>query len=179
MKNELNLFTNGYMPWYPRNWWSNIKYFFRAIKWGWQRAIRGYSDYDTWDLDIYYSRMMIASLSQFRAETMGYPGYMENIEEWYEILDKIILLLKQSNEDEPLEEKNELAEWYEEYVMTKPFNLTVVDKVGQITQRKEDEETKAKIQKYYKREEELYEIRKQKLKEAFELMAEYFGHLWW
>ena len=75
MKNELNIFTGGYMPWYPRNWFDNIKYFFRTIKWGWQRATRGYSDYDTWDLDIFYSRIMIASLSQFRAEERGYPGY--------------------------------------------------------------------------------------------------------
>jgi hypothetical protein len=123
--------------------------------------------------------MMIASLSQFRAETKGYPGYMNDIEEWYVILDKIIFLLKQANEDEPLEEKNELAEWHEEYLETKPFTLTVVDKVGQITQREDDEETRAKVMQYYKREEELYEIRKQKRKEAFELLAEYFGHLWW
>ena len=179
MKNELNIFTGGYMPWYPRNWWKNICYFFRTIKWGWQRAIRGYSDYDTWDLDVYYSRMMISSLSQFRKETKGYPGYMNDIEEWYAILDKIIFLLKQANEDEPLEEKNDLAEWYEEYLETKPFTLTVVGKVGGITQRQDDEETQSKLMQYYKREEELYEIRTQKRKEAFELLAEYFGHLWW
>ena len=164
MKNKLNIFTGGYMPWYPRNWWENICYFFRTIKWGWQRAIRGYSDYDTWDLDVYYSRMMIASLSQFRKETKGYPGYMNDIEEQYAILDKIIFLLKQANEDEPLEEKNDLAEWYEEYLERKPFTLTVVGKVGGITQRQDDEETQSKLMQYYKREEELYEIRKQKRK---------------
>ena len=43
MKNKLNIFTGGYMPWYPRNWWENICYFFRTIKWGWQRATHGYS----------------------------------------------------------------------------------------------------------------------------------------
>jgi hypothetical protein len=163
MKNELNIFTGGYMPWYPRNWWSNIRYFFRTIKWGWQRATRGYSDYDTWNLDVYYSNMMIASLGQFRAETKGYPGYMNSIEEWYAILDKIIFLLKQANEDEPLEEKNELAGWYKEH----------------LSASRKDEEIKAKADQYYRREEELYEIRKQKRKEAFELLAEYFGHLWW
>ena len=46
MKNELNIFTGGYMPWYPRNWFDNIKHFFHTIKWGWQRATKGYSDYD-------------------------------------------------------------------------------------------------------------------------------------
>lgn len=179
MKNELNIFTGGYMHWYPRNWWENICYFFRTIKWGWQRATRGYSDYDTRDLDVYYSNMMIASLSQFRAETVGYPGYMDSIEEWYAILDKIIFLLKQANEDEPLEENNELAEWYKEYLDTKSFTMTVVDKVGGITQRQDDEETQSKVMQYYKREEELYKIRVQKRKEAFELLAEHFGHLWW
>jgi hypothetical protein len=68
---------------------------------------------------------------------------MESVEEWYAILDKIIFLLKQANEDEPLEEKNELAEWYEEYLETRPFTLTVVGKVGGITQRQDDEETQA------------------------------------
>ena len=178
MKNELS-FRNGYLPWYPRNWWSNIKYFFRTIKWCWQRATKGYSDYDTWDLDVYYDRLMIASLSQFRAETMGYPGYMEDIEEWYAILDKIIFLLKQANEDEPLEEKNELSEWYEEHLKTRTLNFTEVKKGVRKYVDNDDEETKAKVNEYYNREGELYEIRKQKRKEAFALMAEYFGHLWW
>jgi hypothetical protein len=179
MKNELNLFTNGYMPWYPRNWWDNIKHFFRAIKLGWQRATKGYSDYDTWDLDIYYSRMMIASLSQFRAEVKGYPAYMESIEDWYAILDKIIFLLKQANEDEPLEEKNELAEWYEEHLETRTLSFVEVKNGVRKYVDNDDEETKAKVMQYYKREGELDEIRKQKRKEAFELLAEYFGHLWW
>lgn len=181
MKNKLNIFTNGYMPWYPRNWLDNIKHFFHTIKWGWQRATKGYSDYDTWDLDVYYSNMIIASLSQFRAETMGYPGYMENINEWYAILDKIIFLLKQANGDEPLEEKNKLAKWYDGYLATKHLDMTEVanGKAMRISLTEVDEETETKRKQYYKREEELYNIRTQKRKEAFELLAEYFGHLWW
>ena len=130
---------------------------------------------------LYYSNMIIASLSQFRAETMGYPGYMENIDEWYAILDKIIFLLKQANEDEPLEEKNNLAEWYDGYLATKNLDMTEVanGKAMRISLTEVDEETETKRKQYYKREEELYEIRKQKRKEAFELLAEYFGHLWW
>lgn len=170
MKNELNIFR-----------WKNICYFFRTIKLGWQRAIRGYSDYDTWDLDMYYSRLMIASLSQFRKETKGYPGYMNDIEEWYAILDKIIFLLKQANEDEPLEEKNDLEEWYDEYLKTDHLNMAEVadGKAMRISLNEVDEETETKIKQYYKREEELYNIRTQKRKEAFELLAEYLGHLWW
>jgi hypothetical protein len=164
MKNELNIFTGGYRPWYPRNWWSNIRYFFRTIKWGWQRATKGYSDYDTWDLDVFYSRLMIASMSQFRAEVQGYPFHMKSIYEWYDILDKIILLLKQANDDEPLEEKNNLEEWYDEYLSG---------------EHKEDEGVKAKVDQYYKREGELHEIRVQKRKEAFELLLEHYEHLWW
>ena len=179
MNNELNIFKGGYLPWYPRNWWDNIRYFFRTIKWAWQRATKGYSDYDTFDLDVYYSRLMISSLSQFREDTRVYPGYMDSIEEWYAILDKIIFLLKQSNEDEPLEEKNELEEWYNEHLETSTFSFVEVKKGVRKYVDNDDAETKEKIKQYYKREDELYEIRKQKRKEAFDLMAEYFGHLWW
>ena len=181
MKNKLNVFTNGYLPWYPCNWWSNIRYFFRSFRRAWQRATRGYSDGDLWDLDFYYSNLMIASLSQFRAKVMGFPAYMESIDEWYAILDKIILLLKQSAEIEPLEEKNELAEWYDEYIETTPWNITEVadGKARCMTLAPVDEETKAKRKQYFKREEELYKLRVQKRKEAFELLAEYFGNLWW
>lgn len=179
MKNELNVFTNGYLPWYPSNWWSNIKYFFRSFRRAWQRATKGYSVGDLWDLDFYYSNLMIASLSEFRANVIGFPAYMESIDEWYAILDKIIFLLKQANEEEPLEEKNELAEWYEEHLKTRTLSFVEVKNGVRKYVDNDDEETKAKVMQYYKREEELYEIRKQKRKEAFELLAEYFGNLWW
>jgi hypothetical protein len=104
---------------------------------------------------------------------------MESEEEWYAILDKIIFLLKQSNEDEPLEEKNDLAEWYEEYLETSPLTQTKVDGMTCYSRRKDDPETKEKVSRYYAREAELEDIRKQKRKEAFELLAQYFGHLWW
>ena len=122
---------------------------------------------------------MIASLTQFRASIIGYPSYMNSIDEWYAILDKIILLLKQANEEEPLEEKNEFAEWYEEHLETRPLSFVEVKKGVRKYVDNDDEETKEKIKQYYKREDELYEIRKQKRKEAFDLMSEYFGHLWW
>ena len=78
-----------------------------------------------------------------------------------------------------LDEKNELAEWHEEYLKTKTLSLVEVKKGVHKYVDNDDEETKEKICQYYKREEELYEIREQKRKEAFELLAEYLGHLWW
>ena len=56
--------------------------------------------------------------------------------------------------------------------------MEIFEKVEKISSE-DDEETKAKVLQYYKREEELYEIRTQKRKEAFELLAEYFERLWW
>ena len=45
-KNDLNVFTYGYYSWrYPKNWFSNIKNFFRSIIRAWQRATKGYCDY--------------------------------------------------------------------------------------------------------------------------------------
>ena len=78
-----------------------------------------------------------------------------------------------------MEEKNELAEWYEAYLKTKTLSFVEVKKGVRKYVDNDDEETKEKICQYYKREEELYETRKQKRKEAFELLAEYLGHLWW
>ena len=166
MRNELNIFKVGYMPWCLSNWWYNIKHFFKTVKWAWQRAVRGYSDPDTWELGDHFLSTLINALSQFKDETNGYPCDM-SFEEWQNILTKIILLLKQSHGDEPLEEKNELAEWYAEYL--KNVDLSA----------EPSEESWSKRKQYYEREAELHKIKEQKRKEAFALLAEYFDHLWW
>lgn len=169
MKNELNIFINGYMPWHPCNWLFNTRHFFRTIKWAWQRATRGYSDPDTWELGDHFLRILIDSLSQFKDETNSYPGHIGHMsfEEWQDILTKIILLLKQSCGDAPLEEKNDFAEWYAEYL--DKHDLSV----------EPSEESWSKRKQYYEREAELHKIKEQKRKEAFKLLAEHFDHLWW
>lgn len=82
--NNLNVFTMcAYSPWrYPGNWWSNIKQFFRHFRWAWQRATKGFCDYDCFDLDHYYLVLLPATLRHLAKYTHGYPDKYTNFENW-------------------------------------------------------------------------------------------------
>ena len=88
MKNDdnkkLNVFKMcSYSPWkYPPNWWRNIKQFFRHFKWGWQRATKGYCEYDLFAFDEYYLNLIANTLHEFANKTQGYPGTYETFEKW-------------------------------------------------------------------------------------------------
>lgn len=88
MKNDdikkLNVFKMcPYSPWkYPSNWFRNIKQFFRYFKWGWQRATKGYCEYDLFAFDDYYLNLIAETLFEMAKTTQGYPGPYESLEEW-------------------------------------------------------------------------------------------------
>lgn len=71
----------------PRNWWDNLRWFFRSFKLAAQRIKRGYSDYDLADFGNYLTRMAACGLEDFRIKYKGYPGTLTE-EEWDEMLDK-------------------------------------------------------------------------------------------
>lgn len=65
-----------YRPWslrYPSNWIKNISWFFRSFKYAAQRAKRGYSDYDLWDIGDYITGMSAQALEEFAEKTDSYP----------------------------------------------------------------------------------------------------------
>ena len=72
---NISLFKEHYSyPWrYPVNWIRNIKEFFKNIKWSWQRAKYGVSDYDAWDLDGYFVKVLINGLDRMMANLHGAP----------------------------------------------------------------------------------------------------------
>lgn len=91
-KNNLNVFTYGYLPIkFPQNWWKNIKQFFRNIKYAFQRATKGYSDYDRWSIDIYLAYLLPAMLLDMKENTVGYPALegLSSPEEWDKILEEM------------------------------------------------------------------------------------------
>ena len=72
----------------------------RKIKKFIQRGIRGYSDEDLWDFDIYLAKVISTGLKQFKKEEHGMPTDIHDkykkddkkaAEEWNNIIDKIIL----------------------------------------------------------------------------------------
>lgn len=95
--NNLNVFGCGYLPFRLTNIPFNVKHFFKTIKWGWQRATKGYCEYDLWALDNYYSNLFSASIKQFAKVTHGHP-YSLTEEEWDEVLNEISNCFYKCNE---------------------------------------------------------------------------------
>lgn len=63
---------------------------FRTIKKWYQRAKRGWADEDTWNFDYYLCGVIIGGLKTLRRDAMGYPANLKNVEEWNDIIDKMI-----------------------------------------------------------------------------------------
>lgn len=63
-----------YVPWTtPKNWYNNIRWFFKSFKYAYQRIRRGYSDYDLLDIGDYITGLVAQSLEDFIYIVQGYP----------------------------------------------------------------------------------------------------------
>ena len=92
----MNIFSFGIYSHNPRWWFSNIKQFFKNIKYAWQRATRGFSDPDWWEFDSYLSQTISGCLKEFDKKRHGFPselyfqlGEEDGNKKWSEILLKI------------------------------------------------------------------------------------------
>lgn len=61
----------------------------RAVRFFFQRLIRGWDDSDTWNLDDTIARFVLPRLKRFSEVRGGYPANITD-EEWREIIDKIL-----------------------------------------------------------------------------------------
>lgn len=68
---KLNVWTYGYNS--SRHIFTNIRQFFRNIRYAWQRATRGYCDFDLYDLEHFYSQLFVDSLDDFTKNLHGAP----------------------------------------------------------------------------------------------------------
>ena len=62
----------------------------RKIKWFWQRITRGFDDTELWNFDSTIVSFILPRLIEFRHSTYGFPANFQSIDEWYDILDRII-----------------------------------------------------------------------------------------
>ena len=101
---NLNVFKMcAYSPWsYLPNWWSNIKQFFRHFKWAWQRAIKGYCDYDCFALDDYYLKLLPATLLSLAENSHGYPDKYGAFENWQTKIREIATMLEEADKIDPI-----------------------------------------------------------------------------
>jgi len=79
-----------------------------------QRFFRGYSDVDLWNLDAFYSEIIVKSMKAFKEKTIAYPPVI-SFEKWQEILDDIIFAFEHEGTD-----------WYD--LELKEKNLTEAEK---------------------------------------------------
>lgn len=114
-KNRLSVFNTDWCPWkYLSNWPRNVRLFFRQFKWAYQRVTRGFCDFDTWDLDTYFSMFLADSIKHLADNTHSYPGTEEfpTYESWHDYLYKISDLLNYSLGELPNEyEEAWLKKW--------------------------------------------------------------------
>lgn len=72
---------------------------FRKVKLLYQKLVRGWSDADTWSLDVTTSEFLLPRLKRFKELKIGYPSCLNSEEEWDEILNKMIFSFQECKED--------------------------------------------------------------------------------
>ena len=68
------------------------------IKWKFQRAFRGFSDGDTWDIDLWFLTTMKSMLQQFIDNTHGFPIEFTE-KEWKAYVNHMIYLRDEMDEE--------------------------------------------------------------------------------
>lgn len=62
----------------------------RKIKWFVQRIITGWDDRTLWDLDYHIAKFVLPRLKEFKKNLHNHPGCFNTLEEWDDVLDKIV-----------------------------------------------------------------------------------------
>lgn len=82
---EINVFKYGRLSW--RRPIDSIKLIFRRLKWGYQRIVRGYCDYDIWEMDYFLGTLLSDMCFNFADNASGWPdSKFETYEDWVEYL---------------------------------------------------------------------------------------------
>lgn len=163
--NYLNCFTKSPCKWYRFR--DNWIHYTSCIKFAWQRAVRGFSDRDVWELACWHTDLMRAALTHFRNNLHGHPAHFhdEGDEDlgqkmWEDHLDKIIALLDKC--DEEIYNDKEMA-IFEKYDLTNP-------EMKELTKEERDQ--------FHKELDALYKERCGNIKEALRLLGEEYWDLW-
>lgn len=167
MSKELNVFKYGFHENSWRHPISAIGQFFRNCRYAWQRATKGYCDWDRWGLDWFYSRLFADSIKSL-IPTIGSPAEMPS-EEWDKILREMAECFRLYwDEDDSLknEYEDEFDAAFEQY-----------EKEGKITEYFNRPRTELDV-KFLEREKEIYETRREYLHKGLDLLSKYFEDLW-
>ena len=181
-KIELNIFKCGRYDFRNpfKRIWHNFTNFFKQIKWAYQRATRGYSDWDLWDLDSYYVQLMINSMHDFAEKTNSHPSGMTH-EDWQELVHTIARCFEESQEslEDNLESWKKMQCIREKYNALKEAGNEKKDELEALLKWPEQDPD---YQKAYQ--EWLADIartnahQEEMLNRGFDLLKEWINHLW-
>lgn len=76
--------------------WEDVKYWFRKK---YQRWTTGFAHEESWNLYDHCSIWLVPRLKHFRANLSGWPGCVDSLKEWEEILDEMIWCFENINEE--------------------------------------------------------------------------------
>lgn len=86
-ENKLNVWGDKcHAPWYRID--RKISFFFRKIKWSYQRIKYGFCGKDLWSLDYTLGNYIAATVSELDKKGMGHPSNLTE-KEWHQILNSI------------------------------------------------------------------------------------------
>ena len=150
-------------PGYKMKLCDRIKWWFRRRKYARQRARWGFSEYDVWDFEAYHAELVAAMMRYWAKHNNSHHPEMTN-EEWQAIMNKIAECFEFWNKDLP-------TPAYNKYRMAV---RRIKNEDGSVTVEVPDE----LVQAWRDEEWANYELKRQKLKEGFDLLFEYYPHLW-
>lgn len=105
IKTDNSLWQNPSFPF--RAWYYYIPWFFRTLKFCIQRARRGFSDYDVWNLDSYLAILIKESLVHLADTAHGYPNNTDDMESWKRTLINTAEYFHKYYEEEEVDQSND------------------------------------------------------------------------
>lgn len=170
--NSLNVFTFGYLPMNFRNIPQNFLNFFRNIKYAWQRATKGFCDYDVWALDHYYANLFFRSLIELKNTAHSYPANLTE-SEWENILNEMANCFYNCDEANEVYADTLYEAFYEATSKDSAYTWDPVQEKMVLEETFERLRKKASEQAV-----ENDKLRTADKDKAFDLMKEYFFNLW-
>lgn len=125
---------------------------FRHIKSLYQRAKRGYSDSDLFNLDEYILELFPRMLRDFSKQTRRYPGVFNSMEEWRDTLEQMAQHFERASASYQEDKENKLKQEYRTY--------------------------KINLKDYLMRLGRIHWKRDESLQKGLELLSEHFHRLW-
>jgi hypothetical protein len=178
---------------------SSIREFPRTLKHWRQRAKRGYSYQDLWNIDYWFMETMPRMLQDFKKNLHGCPSEFttredgteyqnvdQGMKDWEAVIDRMIFCFTEMHED-TCSMKNEFNDEYHKQ-LSKPnegkkvkdwFEPYGTDKEGKPLYRWIHGEVEPELKKnFWKKDKEIRDYRNKMKDEGFDLMKKYFWNLW-